>query len=58
MEKKKTGEHLAAKVVCIHQDYLNNDFLLNMNIGKSSCSLKACYAILGKQAYSQAAWQK
>ena len=57
MEKTKTGEMLAAKVVSetthLH-NWVNNDD----DIGKSSEALEAYHAVLGEQVDTQAERQK
>ena len=58
VEKKKTGELLAAKVVSIDRLNISWGFSLNMPLGESSQAPETHHALLGEQAHSQAQRQK
>ena len=70
MEKKKTGEFYAAKIVStitlaafkrllrILKKAINNNFVTKNLTGKSYQVLKACHALLGEQTNPQTERQK
>jgi hypothetical protein len=69
VEKRKTGEHLAAKVVSISLYYTlkaihiwfslsNFEQVFIILLGKSSKASETYHALLGKQTYPQAQGEK